>query len=324
MARIIAALLVFSFLVTTLNADDWSIDDTGFEVHFSYGSRPIASYSPDSHGRPIFSVLHSLNGERLTRQWPMQPLAENERRDHPHHRGLWFGHGDVNGVDFWADEHRDGRIVQTKSLTRKINKDGVAIETTNDWIAPDGERVCCDRRQFVFKVIGSRVVIDSCFEWIASDGAVVLGDTKEGTFGVRVAGSTKVDRGLGGRIESSSGETDADAWGKSARWVDYSGPPTASSSAVAGMTIFDHPSNLGYPARWHVRTYGLFAINPIGRHHFVGGEASDGHTIEPGDSLRLAYRIVLHDGPLDRSLAEEDADQFAETNGFLAMDDTKD
>ena len=36
----------------------------------------------------------------VTRGFPLEPRP-GERVDHPHHVGLWFNHGDVNGVDFW-------------------------------------------------------------------------------------------------------------------------------------------------------------------------------------------------------------------------------
>ena len=55
----------------------------------------------------------------------------------------------------------------------------------------------------------------------ATEGDVTFGDTKEGTFGVRVAGTMKVDERLGGRIVNSEGLTNGDAWGKPADWVDY-------------------------------------------------------------------------------------------------------
>ena len=36
----------------------------------------------------------------MTRGFPLDPRA-GERVDHPHHVGLWFNYGDVNGIDFW-------------------------------------------------------------------------------------------------------------------------------------------------------------------------------------------------------------------------------
>jgi hypothetical protein len=34
---------------------------------------------------------------------------------------------------------------------------------------------------------------------------------------------------------------------------------------VIGVAIFDHPKNHAHPTWWHVRDYGLFAANPVGK-----------------------------------------------------------
>ena len=58
----------------------------------------------------------------------------------------------------------------------------------------------------------------------ATNGPVTFGDTKEGAFGVRVAGTMTVDAKQGGQIVNSHGQTDGKAWGQPAEWVDYHGP----------------------------------------------------------------------------------------------------
>ena len=48
-------------------------------------------------------MLYPLrSAERHTRdaRVPARPRP-GERVDHPHHVGLWFNYGDVNGLDFW-------------------------------------------------------------------------------------------------------------------------------------------------------------------------------------------------------------------------------
>jgi hypothetical protein len=39
-------------------------------------------------------------GITVTRGYPLEPRP-GERVDHPHHAGLWFNYGEVNGFDFW-------------------------------------------------------------------------------------------------------------------------------------------------------------------------------------------------------------------------------
>lgn len=47
----------------------------------------------------LSSQLLFASGKVITRGYPMNPRPF-ERMDHPHHVGLWFNFGDVNGLDF--------------------------------------------------------------------------------------------------------------------------------------------------------------------------------------------------------------------------------
>src|SRR2546421_567688 len=50
--------------------------------------------------KPFLWPLSTASGKLITRHFPMEKV-EGEPADHPHQRGLWFGHDRVNGVDFW-------------------------------------------------------------------------------------------------------------------------------------------------------------------------------------------------------------------------------
>ena len=71
--------------------------------------------------------------------------------------------------------------------------------------------------------------------------------------------------------------------------------------------MFNHPSSFRFPTYWHVRTYGLFAANPFGLHHFKNNDALDGgHTIAKGSAITFRYRIYIHKG----DTAEADVAKF--------------
>jgi len=53
--------------------------------------------------KPYLHPLRTADGKIITRHYPMENV-KGESHDHPHHRGLWFTHGDVNGLDFWSNE----------------------------------------------------------------------------------------------------------------------------------------------------------------------------------------------------------------------------
>jgi len=237
---------------------------------------------------PILWPIIGPTGKPVTRAHPMAE-GPNERKDHPHHRSLWFNHGDVNGLSFWHLE-----TIRHREFVKMESGRQAVIITRNDWLAPNGQRVCEDERKLIFGADGDARWIDFDITLKATDGPVKFGDTKEGTMGVRVAGTMKVDAKLGGRIVNSEGQTDRDAWGKQAAWVDYHGPV---DGQIVGIAVMNHPSSFRFPTYWHVRTYGLFAANPFGLHNFKGSDEYDGsHTLAQGESITLRYRFLFHKG----------------------------
>jgi len=283
------------------------------------GDQLVATYHANLKETPAIYPLRTLDGLAVTRDFPMKKAGPWERKDHDHHRSLWFTHGLVNGVDFWLDDGKPhmGKIVHREATTETI-AEAVILRTENDWLDAEGDRVMKDQRIVKFHQINGELVVDFGVRMLASDGPVVLGDTKEGTFAVRVAGSMKVDADLGGQITNAEGKINSDAWAEASDWVDYSGPVIhqkgddvdVSSAPIAGVTILAHPKNDAGPSRWHVRDYGLFGANPFGRHHF-GLERYDGVKIPAGESLVLHYRVVVHDGGFEKARAEQWFENYA-------------
>jgi hypothetical protein len=253
--------------------------------------RLLAEYRCDGEPKPYLFPVIGPTGARFTRAYPMEKVAD-EDLDHPHQRSFWFTHGKVNGVDFWSETAGHGSIRETAKLTRIAGPALALIRTTNDWIGPDGKKVCEDERAYRFYNTRSSQVIDFDITIKATAGPVMFGDTKEGMFGLRVASTMDVKRGQGGRITNAEGVTDAAAWGKPSPWVDYTGPV---AGETVGIAILNHPDSFRYPTTWHVRDYGLFAANPFGWHDFGLGRSGE-HTLLPGGSISFRYRVVLHKG----------------------------
>ncbi|MBI5386075.1 MAG: PmoA family protein [Verrucomicrobia bacterium] len=241
-------------------------------------------------------------GLRMTRDYPMVPDSKNEDHDHPHHRSLWYSHGAVNGVDFWSETAKAGKILHDKFLEVKSGQDEGVIRSANKWVALDGKIVCTDERTFrIYARPNSERLFD--FEITVkapADSEVVLGDTKEGTMSCRVAETMRVvlPKKLKGEghIVQSTGVLDGKTWGQRAEWCDYYGPV---QGKTAGIAIFDHPSNPVHPTYWHVRDYGLFGANPFGIHDFTNKKEPAGAgniTIAPGKSVTFKYRFYIHEG----------------------------
>ena len=68
---------------------DVSIDGEAFTTLYLSPDGPV----------PYFHPLRAADGTIVTRQYPMVEGVEGESDDHPHHRGLWFSHNEVNGVN---------------------------------------------------------------------------------------------------------------------------------------------------------------------------------------------------------------------------------
>lgn len=231
-------------------------------------------------------------GGPVTRAWPMEEQP-GEARDHAHHRSWWFTHGDVNGVDFWTSGEGQGREVH-EALEAVVSGPVMGVlRARNNWVAPDGVRVCEEVREYRFYRLPDCRLADLTVTLTASDGPVVFGDTKEGTMGLRVAETMRVDAGTG-HIMNANGQRDGEAWGKSAPWCDCYGPV---EGETVGIAVFDHPESLRHPTYWHVRIYGLFAANPFGVRAFTGDEGQDGrYELAAGASITFRYRVYIHWG----------------------------
>jgi hypothetical protein len=240
---------------------------------------------------PILWPLKGPTGAPFTRAYPMAKI-EGEELDHPHHRSLWFTHGAVNGIDFWAVGKGRGEIRNRELRTQSGSNCVATLRMANDWVGPNGANILEEDR--VLTIFATRVTrtLDFAITLKATEQPVTFGDTKEGTFGIRVASSMDVKRKAGGKIVNAEGLTDTNAWGKASPWVDYTGPV---EGQTVGIAILNHPSSFRFPTTWHVRDYGLFAANPFGYRDFQFGKPGE-HTIPEGQSITLRYRVILHRG----------------------------
>lgn len=277
-------------------------------VQVRVGDEPFADYVFAGGSRPIVWPLLAPGGVPVTRAWPMQEEA-GAAVDHPHQRSLWFAHGDVNGVDFWTEGDKAGRIEQTELVTAEVVGDRGRIETRNRWSAPDGKVVCTDVRTFEFFVAGAMRGIDITVVIRASHGALHFGDTKEGTMAIRLPRGLCFDRKEDpGHAYTSEGKNDGDAWGTRARWIAYTGEV---SGQAVGVVLMDHSANLRHPTWWHARNYGLLAANPFGRHDFEKARKGSGDfDLAAGEALTLRYRVLVFAGAFEREAIESSFGAF--------------
>lgn len=299
-----------------------TVDEAARRVDVTVDGEPFTSYIwPESLEKPTLYPIATASGTVVTRGFP--PL-DNERQDHPHHVGLWFNYGDVNGFDFWnnsdaitGDRRASMGSVEHRSIASTSDGAGEGtLAVTADWVAADGTTLLNEATTFVFRAAPGVRMIDRTAVLTAASGAgdIRMPDNKEGMLGLRVIraledpaeksgefrdASGTVTRmadmdtsGVTGTYLSSEGKVGKDVWGTRGTWTKLSGTLDGRPLTVA---ILDHPGNPGHPTYWHARGYGLFAANPLGQKDLSGGTDTLNFSIPAGGSATFAYRILLLD-----------------------------
>ena len=269
--------------------------------------------------RPYLHPLRSASGKIVNRSFPAGQIP-GETTDHPHHAGLFYGHGDVNGYNYWAIQNvpasssnadsKMGRIVLKQVVSVRSSNESGSIDAVFNWLKPDGNPLLTETRKMTFYAYPMLRIIDFDFD-LAAIEKVVFRDTKEGTFAMRMAtpleepplkGTASGPARTGKLLNAQGGEREANVWGKRSEWVDYSGELDGER---VGVVMMDHPDNPRHPTYWHSRGYGLHSINPFGVSDFLNDKTQDGSmTIEPGQHVRFRYRLIIHPGLGPARLAE--------------------
>ena len=97
--------------------------------------------------KPVLYPVVTSSGTEVTRGFPIKPRA-GERVDHPHHVGIWFNYGDVDGLDFWNNSEAIpankksgyGTIHQKSIVKKKGGKGHGVLVVTATWDTPDGKK----------------------------------------------------------------------------------------------------------------------------------------------------------------------------------------
>lgn len=308
--RLFVALIAFAALVGRLHqagAEGFSISREPSQVTIEHDSELVTRYHyRDADARkPYFWPVIGPEGKSMTRAFPMDRV-DGEQHDHPHHRGVWFGHQGVGGFDTWleaasknveGDKRKEflaglGTIAHTGFTEISANEDHAVIRSTNDYLDSSGKPLMADERSMVFHMAGDRLVMDFDIKLLGKYGDVELQDMKDAGLNVRVPTSMSLTNGQG-QIVNSEGDRDGDTWSKAAKWVDYHG---LVDGEHLGIAFLNHPSSFRHPTRWHVREYGLFTANAFGPQSLNKNEESGTFTLKSGQSVLLRHRMIFHEG----------------------------
>jgi hypothetical protein len=297
--------------------------DTDRRVDVLIDGKPFTSYIwPTTLRKPVLYPIRSARGTLVTRGFPLDPRP-GERVDHPHHVGLWFNYGDVNGIDFWnnsdaiaeADRGKMGAIEHRGIVEARGGAREGVLTADMDWIVPDHAVVLRQKTTYTFRGDATTRSIDLDITLTAQESRVAMPDNKEGVLGLRVtraleepaskpdfftdaagrpmAAPSLDNTGVNGVYLTSEATKGTAVWGTRARWCVLSGVVGAEPVAIA---IFDHPGNPGYPTYWHARGYGLFAANPLGQKTLSDGRNTLDFALEPKQSAHFRYRVLITSG----------------------------
>jgi len=147
-------------------------------IEIFVGGEPFTTYYFQGYDKPVFFPLRAASGTIVTRGYPMIQDIPGEAKDHPHHKGLWLTHGDVNGIDFWGETPTGGKIVHRKFEVMSNDSHCGVLRSKNDWMSHDGKRVLEEVREVKVYNLPDARMMDFNFKLSAVDGPVKFGDTK--------------------------------------------------------------------------------------------------------------------------------------------------
>jgi len=253
--------------------------------------------------------LYGLNGEILT---------DNAPEDHYHHRGVFWTwpyvglHQPYDKIvhhDLWAsDTALKQRFVRW--LERETTEESATFAVENGWffghaagfpITENDEKIMKEIvRITVFRPKtdnGLRTrAIDFDFVWTPTEKPISLRGNAERSYGgltVRFRpfvepGKTLAEPNAINVITVPSGPTTGDLSNTPLPWADYTSR-FGDGDKRSGAAIFIPKTHPDYPPSWLTRYYGPLC---------VGWPGVEERTFQPGEEIKLNYRIWIHDGPV--------------------------
>ncbi|OFX62572.1 MAG: hypothetical protein A2066_20020 [Bacteroidetes bacterium GWB2_41_8] len=296
---------------------EFKSDANGKKVEVFVGGKFFTAYIyPEDMEKQSLYPIASASGKLITRGYPLNPRPF-ERTDHPHHVGLWFNFGDVNGLDFWnnsfaikpADKPKYG-TVKFKKIVSENPKKGELV-TASEWVDINNKVLLNEETTFNFSGTGNLRAIERTSKLTAAQ-QVTFTENKEGLIGLRLdrafeEPATKPDKfldangivtevpimnndGVNGVYRNAEGISGGNVWSKRSPWVALR---AVKEGEVIIIAIIDNVKNPNYPAWSHARGYGLFATNNLGGRAFETNATPVKIVLNIGESIVFKHKIVI-------------------------------
>jgi hypothetical protein len=246
-----------------------TIDNKYFTTYIFSGDEKYPFFYPVNGPASGGSVTSMRNGE------------------YPHHSSLFFGCDLVNGGNYWQEGLERGRIISVNAEILKQGGDTVIITDECIWSRPGALSPVKDLRTFTITALSPLITQIDVVIKMEMLIDVTIKKTNHSLFSVRMATDLSVKNG-GTMINAEGLKGEKDTFGKTSPWMDYSGKR---GEVTEGLAIFQHPSNLWYPAPWFTRDYGFMSPTPM---YWPVNEIET--NLKKGTVLNLRYRVLVHSG----------------------------
>jgi len=251
--------------------------------------------------------LHPVNtpkGKRLTR---IQP------EDHYHHYGIWnpWTHTLFEGdtLDFWNLNKKQGTVRFAKLLKKNTGPIFSEIEVLHEHVVlKDGaNKVALNEIQNIktTPVSDTQYLMDITINYeCATEESFKIIQYRYGGFGWR---TTEEWDNQNSRVLSSEGNTRKTADGSTARWCIVDGKL---GQGYGGALMLSHPENYNHPEPLRVWPEDMYGRGDLFV-NFATTKTTD-WTFEPGKKYTLKYQLIVYDGTMETTTAEQAWKQFAE------------
>lgn len=304
-------------------------------VVVTVGGQPFATYVVDQVNKPYLWPVHGPTGKAMTRAYPMAEV-EGEQKDHPHHRGITYGHESAGGASWkfpakWdgltgGEKYSGGGDTWHESTTFEEFSKSKSEKTSAMGKARLPTLAGIRHKEYTeVKAEKDHAVIAEICEHV--DGAGKRFMTEERRLVFRATADVRIidfdqdfiatdgpvrfddrkDAGLSIRVPSSMA-VESKQGGRIENSEGIIDDKAWSQAAVwcdysgpvegetLGVAILNHPSSFRHPTRWHVRGYGLFTANPFALGQYSKDLGDGTVELKPGERLKLRHRFVFHKG----------------------------
>lgn len=246
--------------------------------------------------RPYICNVFKLDGTRITRTHPPDPVADKDNDDHASfHPGIWLAFGDLNGADFWRLKARvrHERFVQPP----EVKGEDLSFTVCNiyETLEQPPVEIARETARYVVRMNGGSggysIMLDTEFQSMGE--ALRFGDQEEMGLGVRMATPLSPKHGNGVLRSGAGGTGEKETWGKAAAWSSTLADVDGES---AGVIITPSPGN--FRESWfHNRDYGLMVANPFGKKAMTAPDDDsvkpDVTVVQPGETLKLGFTVTI-------------------------------